>query len=102
MSLKIKIDTSGLDNLSKKLNSISGKRKVQLRDILTPSFISSYSKYSDLNSFMSGCGINSVEDFEAFPEEQMDNFVKSNTKFSSWKDMITSATTEYYKNQLGL
>ena len=98
----IHIDMSGLEKFAKKVDSISGQRKVQMQELLTDRFISSHSKYNNLNSFMSACGIHTAEEFKAFPDDAMDSFVKSNTKFSSWKEMLSSAGAAYYKEQLGL
>lgn len=102
MSKNVTIDLSELKNFSKKVDNISGKRNVQMQDILTDRFISANTKFSNLDNFMSSCGIHTEEDFTNFPDKELDKFVQANTNFSSWKDMLTSASAEYYKNQLGL
>lgn len=100
--MSVHIDTSGLDKLSKKLDSLSKERHVPMGEILTDAFISRHSRFNSLDNFMSECGIHNSEEFEAFPDVEMDKFVKANTKFSTWQEMLSSAGAEYYKKQLGL
>lgn len=96
------VHIDGLDKLSKKLDALSKERSVPMGEILTDSFISHHSKFNSLDNFLSACGIHNSEEFKAFPEEEMDKFVKTNTKFSTWQEMLSSAGVEYYKKQLDL
>lgn len=101
MSNNIKIDFSGLERFSKKINSLSGTRNVSIQTILTNNFISKHSNFNSLEEFMSECGIHTAEEFKSFPDDEMDKFVNANTNFASWQEMISSAGAEYYKRQLG-
>lgn len=99
--MSVHIDTSGLEKLSKKLDKLSKETNVSLGEILTDSFISHHSKFNNLDNFMSACGIHNADEFNAFPDVEMDKFVKANTNFSTWQEMLSSAGAEYYKKQLG-
>ena len=39
--------------------------------------------------------IENQRDFEALPEEKMDAWVRKATKFSSWQEMLDTATDKY-------
>ena len=39
--------------------------------------------------------IENQKDFEALPEEKMDAWVRKATKFSSWQEMLDTATDKY-------
>ena len=42
--------------------------------------------------------VHSQADFEALPEAQMDAHVRRTTKFSSWKEMLDTATDIYARH----
>ena len=102
MGSNVHIDTSGLDKFKKKVDSISGNRTVQMQDLITHDFISKHSMFNSLDEFFSLCNIHTEQEFKDFPDSEMDKFVSLNTDFSSWQEMLSSATAEYYKRQLGL
>ena len=75
MSSNIHFDFSGLNELSKKMNAISGTHSYKISEVLTDNFIRENSKFSTLDEFMKTCGINNAEEFKAFPESEMDKFL---------------------------
>lgn len=101
MSRNIHFNLSGLNNLSKKLNSISGSHTYKMSEIITDEFVRQNSHFNSLDEFMLSCGIHNSEEFKAFPENEMDKFVQVNTHFSSWQEMLKTASTEHIKRQLG-
>lgn len=44
--------------------------------------------------------ISTPEAFKKIPDDDLDNFISSNTKFKSWKDMIDCATSKYVQEHL--
>lgn len=101
MSNNIHFDTSGLNNFSKKLNSISGSHSYEISEVITDEFICQNSHFNSLDEFMLSCDIHNTEEFKSFPESKMDKFVQANTHFSSWQEMLKTAGAEYLKKQLG-
>lgn len=102
---------SGLDDLQKQLKKIEkaakkldGEHQVAFGDMFTKSFMLKYTEFSTFDEFLVAGNfiVNSPEDFEAIPDDEMDNHVVNTTKFSSWEEMLGSATEEYIANQLGL
>lgn len=93
MNFKIK----GLDDLQKRLKSLSEVSKVPLTEMLTPSFVSSCSRFKDAQELFdsSGFKIDSAEDFKAIPDEKWDEYIRSNTSFPDWKSMLKKAGDEW-------
>jgi hypothetical protein len=50
----------------------------------------------------SGFKIESQEDFEAIPDAEWDVFVRSRTRFSTWKEMQAKAGEEYVVRRLNI
>lgn len=101
MSKNVDINLSSLEKLSKNLKSVSGTYTYKMNKVLTDNFIRTNSKYVTLNDFLLACGIHNDDEFKAFPDNKMDDFVRVNTHFSSWKEMLTQASIENAKKQLG-
>lgn len=75
---------------------------VDFADLFDKSFMRKYTNYRTFEKFLQGgrfC-IESQQDFEDLPEEQMDRHVEKNTRFGSWKEMIDFATDIYARKQL--
>ena len=104
-SMKVK----GLDGLQSSLKglvenaeNLSKEKSIPIDKILTKSFISKNTPYSDFNEFMkeSGFTAKTQEDFDAIDNSKLDSFVSTNTKFSSFQEMINVAGEKYAKNSL--
>ena len=101
----------GLDQLSKKLDQLArnakeldGTHSVSLTDVLTPEFVSQYTRFADAGQLFEAGGFNanSQAEFEAIPEDKLDAFIRSESSFGSWKDMLTAAGAAWTKAKLGL
>ncbi|CAI2797055.1 hypothetical protein K7402_04870 [Pseudomonas fluorescens group sp.] len=102
MSMKITINRKGLDQLLKNAKEMEGTHQVKLTDTLNPEFVSSHSKFSDLEDLFAASGfkIDSPEDFAAIPDDEWDKFISENTDFTSWEEMQRSGGIEYMKAKL--
>lgn len=102
MSMKITINRKGLDQLLKNAKEMEGAHQVKLTDTLNPEFVSSHSKFSDLEDLFAASGfkIDSPEDFAAIPDDEWDKFISENTDFTSWEEMQRSGGIEYMKAKL--
>lgn len=102
MSMKITINRKGLDQLLKNAKELEGTHQVKLTDSLNPEFVSSHSKFPDLEALFAASGfkIDSVEDFAAVPGDELDKFISENTDFTSWEEMLRSGSTAYMKARL--
>jgi len=100
--MSVKSDFSGLDKLKKNLGELGDTNKVALVDLLSKEFLSSCSSFSSFEEFLNATGfkIESSEDFEAIPQQDMDQFVSKNTSYSTWAELLQAAAVEYAKRQL--
>lgn len=103
MSLKIK----GLDAMQKKLNdlanrakSLDGTQQIPVNELLTPAFISKYSNFSSAQEFFDASKIESLEGLEE--NSEWNQFVKENSSFESWQEMLNQAGVEWVQEKLGL
>lgn len=94
---------SKLDELAKRANDMSGTRSVTLQELLTNGFMVENTKFDNANDFFDKGGFNfkNSDEFKAIDDLELDRWVKANSKFSTWKEMINKAVIEYYKKGLG-
>jgi hypothetical protein len=101
----------GLDALTQRLNQLAkdaaaldGTHSVPLSEALTHSFLLEHSRFTSADDFLAASGfeLESVEDFNAIPEEMLDAYVQSETSFTSWKEMLDAAMQLWTKKRLGL
>jgi hypothetical protein len=102
MSMKITINRKGLDQLLKNAKELEGAHQVKLVDILNPRFVSSHSKFADLEALFAASGfkIDNPDDFAAIPDDEWDKFISENTDFTSWEEMQRSGGTAHMKARL--
>ncbi|TGE33466.1 hypothetical protein E4K68_08150 [Desulfosporosinus sp. Sb-LF] len=62
-----------------------------------------YTQFESIEELLSSGGfeVNSEEDYEAIPDEDIDIHVAKTTNFSSWKEMLTDAVEAYTIKQSG-
>lgn len=105
------IKITGLDEFQRQLRefsdrveAISGERSVPMNELLTPSFLATCTLFNSADELFekSGYKIESQEEFDAIPHERWDEFIRSNTSFGSWKEMLDAAGVAWAKERLGL
>ena len=92
-----------LKNISDNIEKNAGEREVSLDDLFTKEFMNSCSEYNTFNELLDAGGFDSSsqEAFEAIPDEEIDVFIKENTNYDSWEDMLGSANDEYIAKLIG-
>jgi hypothetical protein len=93
-----------LRNLRNKVESISGEQSVPISELLTPDFLATCSTFGSVDEMFerSGFKVKSQEDFAAIPDDPWDEFIRSNTSFLSWREMLQAAGAAWAKNKLNL
>lgn len=93
----------GLEVLAERTQALHGEHSVPLSDLLTRSFLSSCSRFLSLDEFFAASGfpVNSEEDFAAIPDEQWDAFIRTDTTFSNWQEMLGAAGEAWVQTRLG-
>lgn len=106
--MSIEFDSSDfekkLDELSKNADNISGTNKYSFEEIFTNQFMSKNTNSSTIEGFFneSPFEIDSQKDFDELPETELDKYVSEKTIFSSWSDMLGSASEKFLAKKLGL
>lgn len=94
----------GLDELSKKAvisvrmqASLPKLNQASLTEILTPEFVSSHTTFGNADELFkaSGFDVSSQASFEAIPEDKLDVFISSVSKFTSWRELLNAAGAEW-------
>lgn len=104
MSFEIK----GLKELEQKLKQIqknaNSNNHVPFNELFNHAFMEGYTKFSDIDSFFdaSPFTLETQEDLEVLPEDELDVYVAENTSFNTWQDMLGKAGTEWTAKKLGL
>ena len=89
-------------NLEKKAKDASGE--ASFSELFNPDFMTAFTNFKSIDEFFekSPFDINTQEDFENLNESELDNYVKENTRFSSWEEMMNEAGKRYIAKKLGL
>lgn len=97
-----------MDDLTKQLNKMaSGAKKLEQKEtlsfgeIFTDSFAQRNTSFNTMSDFWHGAGIHSTEDYDAYPDYKLDQFVKSHSHFSTFEEMFNEAVNTYIAHQLG-
>lgn len=100
----------GLDNvlkelsqLRKKAKGLEGKDSVPLGELLHPRFMQRHTQFSALAEMFeaSPWSVETVEDFAAIPQSELDSFVAETTNFNTWRDMTITAAQKWALSKLG-
>lgn len=88
----------GFDNFEVESNrhqKVANKEEdlILFTDLFTPEFMQQYTQFESIEELLlsGGFEINSEEDYEAIPDENIDAHVAKTTKFDTWKEMLTNA-----------
>lgn len=104
--LKIK----GMKELQNQLKKMEQSAKelekttsVSFDELFISTFMRKNTNYNSFEEFLAAGNFTvlSQEDFEAIPDEDMDQHVAKNTKFNSWQTMLDTAASEYALRKLG-
>src|ERR1051325_10016631 len=97
------LKVTGLDELQKRLTDLAdraqeldGEHQVALSEVLSNSFVSTHTAFASAEAMQKagGFSIENQADFESIPQETMDAFVQSVSKFQNWQEMIGEAAKE--------
>lgn len=102
---------TGLDSLQKqfdgmirKANALDGEHKVEFSKLFPEEFMRKHTDYSSINDFFDATGlkVDSQQDFDDLPEDELDVKVQQLTKYKTWKDFAGEAAADYFTKKLGL
>lgn len=102
MGFESEFNDSGFDEFQKEFEKKrkEAEGKVTLDQLLTSSFMKKYTDYNDLDSFAEASDIDFSDPAEAIESKEWDSYVKDNSPFSGWDEMIKTAGQLYMKDKL--
>lgn len=93
-----------LEELSKKAQGLDGKNDVPLDELFPYGFMRRYTDFNSIDEFfeVGPWTVESEDDLEEIPEDEMDEYVDDHTRFPNWEQMIGTAREAWTAKQLGL
>lgn len=90
------------DKLKKNLDEISGTNTCKLSDILTTDFIQANTPFRSYDDMINKSGLELTETTaeELYLNEDLNEFIKQNTKFENFRALCVAATREYATNKV--
>ena len=96
--------SKSLDQLAKDAKDVPQTRSVSMGETLTPEFVSKHTRFANADELFKAGGFNASNqaEFEAVAEDRLDAFIRSESPFASWREMLHAAGIEWAKLKLGL
>ena len=103
--------SNGLKDLSKRLatlaenaKNLDGQHSIPVVELLSSSFVAACSRFQSAEELFNASSfkIESPEDFQAIPDHEWDVFIKENTNYQNWSEMLQAAAAIWTKKKLGL
>jgi len=93
---------NNLKRSSDEIEKLSGPQNVSFNDLFPREFMSKHTRFASIDEMVkkSPFKVESEEDFKNIPDEAWDVYVRENTPFNSWAEMISKAGEEYLGKQV--
>lgn len=87
----------------KGIKDLEQTNEISFDVLFNPKFIQKHTKFSSIDDFLeqSGFDCSSTEAFDSIPSDALDKYVRENTSFHSWQEMLEEATNDYITGKLG-
>jgi len=91
-----------LDRLSKHTQALSGSHDIAASELFTRTFMRLHTKVASFDALIEAGGfkVESQADFEAIPDAEWENVIRSHTSFSSWHEMQEKAAHDHFIKRL--
>ena len=92
-----------LDQLSENAQSVAGTHEYSFTEVFSDEFMIEHTNFSTIDEFLlsSSEKISNAEEFEKADESILDVFVSEQTKFDTWKEMMSAAAQILIMKKLG-
>jgi len=94
----------GLKKIEKKVKELEKGTNISLTEIMTNDFMKKHTSHNSFENFIIHSGVLPKEKElteDILNSNEFNQYIKTTTKFKSWKDMLDLASTEYIQKQLG-
>lgn len=98
------ISLKGFDELKRKLEKLNELQgSIPLTEVLSQDFLSINTPFKSLEDLFAkgGYSVNSDADYEAIPQQDLDNFVAKNTSYKNWQELINAGMSSYITKKAG-
>lgn len=91
-----------LDEMEQSVEQLANKQSVSFEELFTYSFMKDNTNFTSIDELLKSGNfiVNSQEDFESLPEDELDVHIANTTKFSTWNEMFSSASDLYLDENL--
>lgn len=95
--MTVEFDDSGFRRLRKKLEGMPEVQQVPF----PPELMRKYTDYESMEDLLSASGfsVEQVRSFQDNPNEQWEQFIRTHTRFSSWREFMKAFTIEHLRKQ---
>lgn len=92
-----------LKNMERSARELEQTDSVSFDELFVSSFMKNHTQVGTFDDFLlaGGFKVESQADFEAIPDEELDQYVSKTTNFKDWQTMLDTAASEYAVRKLG-
>lgn len=83
------------------VKELSKTKSIPITELLTDSFLAKNTNFNDFVEFENSEIFTKYKDVEDIPDIEMNEFIRNNSNFDSWEDILGTATEEYFAKKLG-
>lgn len=94
--------TNQLNKMANGAKKLEQKKSLSFSEVFVDSFVQKHTQFQTMNDFWLKAGINSTEEFDAYPQEKLDAFTNQYSDSSTFQELFDKAVNEYISRQLGL
>jgi len=100
--MEVKLNLDGLRKLKQRAQELDGTHQVPVSQLLNAGFMRKHTSFADFEAMVkaSPFPVNTAEEFQAIPDAEWNMFVRQQTKFASWRKMLSAAAAEWMKQRL--
>lgn len=91
-----------LKRLAQNIKDFEGINSIPMGDVLTDEFIQANTNFQNIEELFEKAGykVENQADFQAIPQEDIDSFVRENSKFDSFTTLQQEAVDEFVRNKI--
>lgn len=97
-TVETKVNLEFLEKLKRNLERLDGEHKLPLNEILNEDFLCEHTTFKDFDDIFESSGIKITTERtleELCLNDELNEFIKAETKFEDFRDMFKSALNEY-------
>ena len=101
MSVSWEFDSSGFDEMQRRLAQLGSNPEVTLEDLITPQFLAEHGSPIGLQEWIdaSGYDFKADEDVSSLEDPDLDAYVARTTDFEDWGSLLQAAFADYVGRQ---